>query len=60
MTMECRKCSGRVFLDRVFSDNKNYEIYCLPCGDRRYIKKESEFGVWLSQMERKRLLAVIR
>lgn len=51
--MTCRRCGGRTFLDRIFSDNKNYETYCLLCGDRRFIQKSSEFGQWLVAMEQK-------
>lgn len=49
--MKCRKCNGRVFLDRVFSDNKNYELYCILCGDRRFVSKDTELGKWLEKME---------
>jgi DNA-directed RNA polymerase subunit RPC12/RpoP len=55
--MKCRKCSGRVFLDRVFSDNANYEVYCVMCGDRRFISKSSELGQWLSKKETARQAA---
>lgn len=55
--MKCRKCNGRTFLDRVFSDNKNFETACLICGDRRFISKDTEFGKWLAQMEQRRMSA---
>lgn len=55
--MKCRKCNGKVFLDRVFSDNKNFEIYCILCGGREFISKESGLGKWLTQKEKERLLA---
>lgn len=55
--MECRRCNGRVFLDRVFSDNKNFELYCILCGDRRFISKASELGQWLNKRESERMLA---
>lgn len=55
--MECRKCNGRVFLDRVFSDNKNYEVYCILCGDRQFVSKSTEFGQWLDKMEASRMAA---
>lgn len=55
--MKCRKCRGRVFLDRVFSDNKNYETFCVICGDRRFIGKDTELGQWLEKMERARMSA---
>lgn len=49
--MKCRRCSGRVFLDRVFSDNKNFETSCILCGDRMFIAKETELGRWLTKKE---------
>ena len=55
--MNCKKCSGRVFLDRVFSDNKNFEVYCMLCGDRKFVNKDTELGKWLAKMESKRMLA---
>lgn len=55
--MNCNKCNGRVFLDRVFSDNKNFETYCIMCGDRKFISKNTEFGQWLEKMERQRMLS---
>jgi hypothetical protein len=53
--MVCQRCGGRTFLDRIFSDNKNFETYCILCGDRKFVQKSSEFGQWLLTMERKRL-----
>lgn len=52
--MKCSKCNGRVFLDRVFTDNKNFETSCIICGDRKFISKESELGKWLTKMEKAR------
>ena len=49
--MNCQRCNGRMFLDRVFSDNKNFELYCILCGDRKFVSKSTEFGTWLSQVE---------
>jgi hypothetical protein len=57
--MECRRCNGRVFLDRTFSDNKNYELFCLLCGDRRFVSKSTELGKWLQVKERKRMQASV-
>lgn len=51
--MHCNRCSGRVFLDRAFSDNGTWEIYCLRCGGRRFITKGSALGLWLSQKEQR-------
>ena len=51
--MWCKKCGGRVFVDRVFSQKLHMELYCLMCGKRWMINKEtSAFGKWLDQKER--------
>lgn len=49
--MKCSKCSGKLFLDRTFSDNENFEVYCIMCGLRRFISKKTEFGTWLAKRE---------
>ncbi len=33
----CSKCSGKVFVDLTFTDNKNYEAFCLRCGKRTFV-----------------------
>lgn len=51
--MICGRChGGRLFLDRVFTDNTSFEVACLHCGDRKFVLKKSEFGKWLSKQER--------
>lgn len=57
--MTCVKCRGRVFIDRVFSDNKNFEVYCIMCGDRKFIGKRTELGLWLARSEEARMNAAI-
>lgn len=50
--MWCGKCSGRVFVDRVFSQKLHMELFCIMCGKRWMINKEtSSFGRWLDQKE---------
>ena len=50
--MHCKRCGGRVFIDRVFSQKLHIETYCLLCGRRWMINKEmSAFGRWLDQKE---------
>lgn len=49
--MNCGRCGGRVFVDRVFSENRNYEVACVLCGGRRFINKDSVFGRWLHKKE---------
>lgn len=53
MTIKCAKCSGRVFLDRVFSDNVNFELFCIICGDRKFINKDSEIGEFIDESEKR-------
>jgi len=50
--MWCSKCGGRVFVDRVFSQKLHMEMFCVMCGKRWMINKEtSAFGKWLDQLE---------
>lgn len=58
--MICTRCSGRLFLDRVFSDNKNFETSCIKCGDRKFISKDSKLGQWLTKKEQARESAIVR
>ena len=51
--MWCNKCGGRVFVDRVFSQKLHIELFCILCGKRNMINKEtSAFGKWIDQKER--------
>jgi hypothetical protein len=50
--MWCVKCNGRVFIDRVFSQKLHIELYCIMCGKRWMINRESsKLGKWLDQKE---------
>lgn len=50
--MWCGKCNARVFVDRVFSQKLHMELFCILCGKRWMINKEtSAFGKWLDQKE---------
>lgn len=52
--MKCQKCKGRVFVDRVFSQKLHVELFCMQCGKRWMINKEtSAFGKWLEKMDQK-------
>lgn len=33
----CNKCRGKVFVDLTYTDNKNYELFCLHCGKRDFV-----------------------
>jgi hypothetical protein len=50
--MWCGKCNGRVFVDRVFSQKLHVELFCMLCGKRWMINKEtSRFGKWLEKKD---------
>ena len=50
--MKCMKCGGRVFVDRVFSQKLHMELFCILCGKRWMINKETNaFGRWLEQKD---------
>lgn len=51
--MWCKKCSGRVFVDRVFSQKLHAELFCILCGRRWMVNKETNaLGRWLDQKDR--------
>lgn len=39
---------GRIFLDSIFSENNHYEFFCIRCGHRPMVSKESVFGRWVT------------
>lgn len=50
--MKCIKCEGRVFIDRVFSQKLHIELFCIMCGKRWMLNKETNLlGIWLSKKE---------
>jgi hypothetical protein len=49
--MWCGRCNGRVFVDRVYSQKLRIELYCVMCGKRWMIRRETRFGTWLSKIE---------
>ena len=51
--MKCMKCKGRVFVDRVFSQKLHMELFCILCGKRWMVNKETNsFGRWLEEQDR--------
>lgn len=51
--MKCGKCKGRVFVDRVFSQKLHVELFCIMCGKRWMINKDtSPLGRWLEKAEK--------
>ena len=50
--MKCKSCGGRVFVDRVFSQKLHMELFCIMCGKRWMLNKNSnELGKWLEKLE---------
>lgn len=39
-------------LDRAFSSPINLETYCIICGARKFHRRGSEIGVWLTRCEK--------
>lgn len=54
--MFCRKCNGRVFIDRQFSNIDHMETFCIMCGSRKFFHPPSESaeGRWLLEKEKLR------
>ena len=52
--MTCGKCSGRVFIDRVFSQKLHIELFCIMCGKRWMTNRETNnFAKWLDRLDEK-------
>ena len=50
--MKCMRCRGRVFVDRVFSQKLHIELFCIMCGKRWMLNKETNaLGKWLDRRE---------
>jgi hypothetical protein len=51
--LSCKKCQGRLFIDRQYTSFNHLEIYCIRCGMRNFFHppKESKEGLWLLEKE---------
>lgn len=49
-----------MFVDRTFTENRNYEVFCIICGARKFISKNSLLGKWLNKKEVARETASVR
>ena len=47
--LNCKKCKGRVFVDRQFNSVMHIETYCVRCGDRKFYHppQDTTEGRWL-------------
>lgn len=61
MMMNCKVCSGRIFVDRVLTGEDHVELACIMCG-RRWIFHNAEskgrFPQWLMKVEKQYLKIV--
>jgi hypothetical protein len=55
--MLCKKCNGRVFIDRQYSNIDHIETFCILCGKRNFFHPPSESleGRWLLEKEKSRV-----
>lgn len=51
--LKCDKCSGRVFVDRTYSEGTHIELVCINCGKGWALNKEkSRLARWLVRQEK--------
>jgi hypothetical protein len=57
----CKRCKGRMFVDRQYSAIGHIETFCMLCGAREFFHppSESEQGRWILQKERSRANSTI-
>jgi hypothetical protein len=55
--MLCKKCGGRVFIDRQYSTIDHMETFCILCGKRTFFHPPSQSleGRWLLEKEKSRV-----
>jgi DNA-directed RNA polymerase subunit RPC12/RpoP len=52
--LTCRKCSAKIFVDRVFLTRDHLELYCLRCGKREMYHNTDKFDErarWIMSLE---------
>lgn len=57
--LKCKKCKGKVFVDRVHSSHDHLELFCIICGNRKMFHPPSKFGnsiKWLKDLENQRTM----
>lgn len=55
--IKCKKCCGRMFVDRVYNSMNHIEIFCINCGTRKFYHnsfKDDKDALWILAMEIKR------
>jgi RNase P subunit RPR2 len=61
INMTCKRCEGKMFVDRIHSNIDHLETYCVKCGNRKFYHPPSESveGKWLLQKEKFRAKSII-
>jgi hypothetical protein len=59
--ISCKKCKGRMFVDRQYSSINHVEIYCVMCGFRKFFHppEETREGAWILQSEKSKAIHTI-
>jgi hypothetical protein len=58
--VRCKKCTGRVFIDRVYTDGMRVELFCIICGARWMLdNRKSKFAAWVLRKEKEHALASV-
>lgn len=50
--MWCKKCNGRVIVDRMFDKESGLEIMCVMCGKRWMLDAKNAFARYLLNIEK--------
>lgn len=53
----CKKCNGRVFVDRMYNAENHIETFCIICGARKFYHNwgpDDREAQWLLETEKKR------
>jgi 5-methylcytosine-specific restriction endonuclease McrA len=55
--MLCKKCNGRMFIDRQYSSVDHLETFCIACGSRKFFHPPAQTGEGRWLLEKEKLLA---
>ena len=53
----CDKCDGRVFIDRAYCFQGNVELFCITCGKRWELGRETTAAKIITKLEKRREMA---
>lgn len=56
--LTCRKCNGRVFIDRAYSNQGRIELSCIECGKRWELHESTTMAKILTKIERRKELGI--